>query len=211
MARYSPDYGAYAFKQIVGTKPKGISEQNMRSGIKAILSKWARNVQAENVQRLRNATAMNGDAMRPLSRLWSLYKNVAGLSPEIGQATGKMLQEHGSAKNIRIDMKGDAITVTIAPCQTPETLKKIQWFQSAWKQTVKSEKPGAMQRKLEIMAEQAGIKDSRIVYEIGFGIFADNIVVLNHPARRWIKGSEKWDRWAQDEIAHLMLTGRRRI
>lgn len=188
------------------TKPHGLSERNFRGGLKALLSKWARATQARNVQRLRYQVEPSGAPMQRLSKFWAQYKADQGLHPEIGKATGRMFREHDSARNITLNVTGAECSARITSALSEEIILRIDGFQRGFFQRVSSLR---QQRKLEIMAEQIGLKNRQAFVPPGEGAFGEG-KLLYHPPRPWIARNETADAELARRVTHMMLTGRRR-
>ena len=190
-----------------GKTPPGMSEAYYKAGVKAIMWRWAQRTQTENYRRLLAGITVSGAPMKPLTNFWKLFKSIKGYNTKIGQKSGQMVKEHGSPRNIKIKFTAASVEARIESAQSPDAIKRIDSMTHAWTQEISSEE---MQRKLEIMAEDAGAKNPKIKFPAGAGPFAEG-KILKHPDRNWIKRDPEIDKWAKDEIIHLIKTQRRRI
>lgn len=174
-----------------------------RKHLRAILSRFANEAQLETIQRLRRQETRHGAAMAPLSGFWRAFKATHGFRNEIGQKTGEMLKSLSSSKNIRLLDKKDAIEVVITPGLDTFTQNKVRWLNDGWNRKVKHKR---MQRRLEIMAESAGIKSKAFRFRIGRGPFGVGKPLIN-PPRSFIGTSEKLYARVGEAIARLVFKG----
>lgn len=190
---------ALILKSRLGARaPKSNTFSEFQQRLWQILWLWGRTTLMSSARRLEQSRTPDGRPMVRLSKMWTDFKAVATMRPNVGQATGRMLRHVRNLWNIKVELKhGVGSRCIIQRGSTPQMQALIEGFERGFVTSVKSLKH---QRFLE------GLSDSPL-FPLGRGPVGVGKRLV-HPPRPFFAFDPAADKRAYKDLLHLAVYGK---